>query len=81
MKKTQNDGSGRVKFLLGNQFAFANHGKASRARTVEANKHGSWWAEPMTREEFSAKVAEVFPDMQATKEGQRPFRPWKSNAM
>jgi hypothetical protein len=31
----------------------------------------SWWTVPMTREQFSAKAAERFPDMQASKYGKQ----------
>lgn len=63
----------RAGFLLGNQAIFA---RARGARPKEINKHGSWWV-GVSREEWGAKCAEVFPDLVNSKEGQKPFRPWK----
>ncbi len=63
-------------FILGNQHLFAGNNRAKRAAVTDTR--GSWWI-GVSRDEWGAKCAEVFPDLSATKEGQRAFRPWKTN--
>ncbi len=70
-KKQQSNG-----FILGNQAAFANAGKHGRAQSNERNKDGSWWV-GLDRTTFTDKAREVFPEMAASVEGQKPRREWK----
>lgn len=63
-------------FIMNMQRHAANAMEGKR-KSKEVNKHGSWWV-GVDRDKWGEKCAEVFPDLANSKEGQKPFRPWKS---
>ena len=70
--------SSKVKtgFVLGMQAHAARCVEGKRREKAKPRTLESWWI-GVPREAWAAKCAEVFPEIAASKEGQRAFRPWK----